>query len=180
MKVWVLATFLILVNAVAVGCDEVVNVENRSPRLTELAVCKRDGQVLWQIGIGDTESDPTDVVIRLDTSGLPGIQSTDRGASTVTPGQFGDGLVGLTSTPEGVLHTIAWAICGEGATLCKLGSSITSIAGDGNCSCVDSLDELTEVLPAVRIELRDRAGAASSLIFDDGLPITTQCPAGLL
>ena len=157
------------------ACDEVVMVENSPPRVTELTVCKQGDRLLWLVGIGDAESDPTDVAIRLNAEQALGISAAESGISTVSPGQFGDGLVGLTSSPTGEVHTIEWAACKPSGATCAVTASVADLAGDENCSCLQEPPEI-ETMPAFSILLRDHAGTESAVTFDASVPIYAQCP----
>ena len=79
------------------ACDEVVMVENSPPRVTELTVCKQGDRLLGLSALV-MRIGPTDVAIRLNAEQALGISAAESGISTVSPGQFGDGLVGLTSS----------------------------------------------------------------------------------
>ena len=161
-----------------VGCGEVVNVQNRVPRVSDLSLCLEDNRLIWLVGIRDAEGDPTDVAIRMNTSDMDGVEALSTGTATVSPGPFGDGLVGLSSGRDGVLRAIEWARCAEDGGACVLPSTIRELAGSSNCTCVRAVEEVA-MLPSFTIELRDRSGARSTAAFDTGLRVSSTCPPTL-
>ena len=81
-----------------VACDDVVNVQNRAPFVSDIDVCHDDGRLFWEVQLGDPEEDPTDVALILDVpSDANGIIASGPRA-TVGPGPAGVGLVGLITS----------------------------------------------------------------------------------
>lgn len=87
------------------GCAEEVEVANAAPEVSVEGWCTAEGRTFLLVGLQDLESDPVDLRI-----------CAGNGAAMAT-GPAGDGLEGLSSSPEGRRHFIEWS------------------AEDSGCSC---------------------------------------------
>ncbi len=96
------------------ACGEQIEVDNARPEVTVDGWCTADGRTYLLVTVRDLESDPVDL-------------SICTGGGALGTGPTGDGLVGLSSDPQGRPHHIEWAgdaetcICGaspEGGAAC--------------------------------------------------------------
>lgn len=90
----------LLLTAALGACDEQVEVDNASPEVAVDGWCTADGRTYLLVTVRDLEGDAVDL-------------SICSGGGALGTGPTGDGLIGLSSGPEGRLHRIEWFADGE-------------------------------------------------------------------
>ncbi len=82
------------------SCDEKIDVENAPPSAQALRWCEAAGRSYFQIELRDLEGDPVDLDLLLELE--------DQAPIRAGSGSSGDGLEGLSSDKQPILHRVEW------------------------------------------------------------------------